>query len=253
MNLDEQLRTALQDETKGWVAPPELKERVLKQVASTQGGKKMKKWLVAGIVAAALLIPTGAYAGYNYLADNIYGSHENVAQFGVDQQQYDRLEAKLQGAEQSFSEEEFAKIMSLLKELGNYNLKIADSKGALHPEQLSAVDQVAYTKLTAELEPYFAKLNEGAAPKGEVKSVAVDTFWNEQIQKAEQIFDKKEVAHFKRIINDLKTYNAKIVDPDGSIHLDRLSEADKTNLEQIDNELKPYSEKLGFFMIKPSE
>ncbi|KGE19085.1 DUF3600 domain-containing protein [Paenibacillus wynnii] len=244
MNLDEQLRAALQDETKGWVAPPELKERVLKQVASTQGGKKMKKWLVAGIVAAALLIPTGAYAGYNYLADTIYGSQENVAQFGVTQQQYDQLEAKLQGAEQNFSEEEFAKLMSLLKELGNYNLKIADSKGVLHPEQLSANEQVAYTKLTAELEPYFAKLNKETAPSN-------DTSWSKRMKQAEQTFSEVELADFKRILNEMKNYNDITMDSDGSVHMDRLSETDKINHQQLYDQIKPYTDKLGTVIMPP--
>ena len=59
MSFNEELRNVLQKEASNHAAPPELKEKILNQVVFTQGGRRMKKWLVASIVAAALLIPTG--------------------------------------------------------------------------------------------------------------------------------------------------------------------------------------------------
>lgn len=207
----------------------------------------MKKWLVASIVAASLLIPTGAYAGYHYLADSIYGSQDNVAQIGATQQKYDELEAKLQKAEQSFSEQKFTQLMALLKDLGRYNVKIADTEGVLHPEQLSADEQEAYKSLTAELEPYFAQLNEAGVSLGAVPTlITLDTLWNEQRDRAEQILNQEELAAVQKIVNELKVYDVKALDPDGSIHNDRLSEADLTNQKQLIEQLSPYMEKLGF-------
>ncbi|ULO06519.1 DUF3600 domain-containing protein [Paenibacillus sp. 19GGS1-52] len=251
MNLEEELRTVLREETRNWIAPPELQGKILKQVLSTQGGRRMKKWLVASIVAVSLLIPTGAYAGYHYLADSIYGSQDNVTQIGATQQKYDELEAKLQKAKQSFSEQEFTQLMDLLKKLGSYNLKIADAEGGLHPEQLSADDQKSYKSLTAELEPYFAQLDVARATLGAVPTLTFDTLWNEQRKKAEQILSQPELAAVEAIINELKVYDAKTLDPDGSIHTDRLSEADLINQKQLIEQLSPYMKKLGI-MFKPS-
>ncbi|MFD1903126.1 hypothetical protein ACFSQ7_01710 [Paenibacillus rhizoplanae] len=81
-------------------------------------------------MAATLLIPTGAFAGYHYLADSMYGSKEAAAVIGLTPQKYEELEAKLQRLKHNFSEEEAATVMSLLKELGEYNQLAADSQGA---------------------------------------------------------------------------------------------------------------------------
>lgn len=251
MNFNEELRTVLQKEAGHHAAPPELKEKILNQVVFKQGGRRMKKWLVASIVAAALLIPSGAYAGYNYLADSMYGSQENVAQIGVTDQQYDKLEAKLQNAKQSFDEEEFTKLMSLLKKWGGYNLKMADEEGVFHLDRLSAEDQKAYKSLNAELEPYFERLNEVETPKASVPTVDTNTFWDELLDKAEHNLSEEEYTDVQQLINDLNSYNAKVIDLDGSVHMDRLTEADKADQERLMEELNPYMKKLGI-MLKPS-
>ncbi|WP_339289501.1 DUF3600 domain-containing protein [Paenibacillus sp. FSL E2-0201] len=251
MNFNEELRTALQEEARNCTAPPELKEQILNRTAPKQGGRRMKKWLVASILAAALLIPTGAYAGYNYLADTLYGSQITVATIGVTQQQYDRLEAKLQNAKQTFNEEEFTKLMSLLKELGAYNLQMADAEGVFHLEQLSAQEKKAYKKLQMELEPYFEQMNEAKTSKKSVKSVDRDTFWNSLLEKAEQRLTNKEFEETKRLIIELQSYDAKVFDSDGSVHMERLSNEEIQNQEKLMEALDPYIKKLDL-MIKPS-
>jgi hypothetical protein len=251
MNFNDELRTVLQEEAKQHTAPEELKGKILEQVMSTQGGRRMKKWIVSSILAAALLIPTGVYAGYNYLTDSIYGSQEAVASIGVTQQQYDRLEAKLQNAKQSFNEEEFTKLMSLLKELGDFNVRIGDSEGVFHVDQLNADEQAAYKNLVAELEPYFKQLNEATAPNKSAPVVDRDAFWTSVLEKAEQRLTKQESVETERLINELRSYDAKVFDADGSVHMDRLSDADKANQEKLMEALDPYMNKLDL-MVKPS-
>jgi hypothetical protein len=251
MNFNEELRTVLQEEARNLSAPPELKEQILNQTVTRLGGRRMKKWLVASILAAALLVPTGAYAGYNYLADTLYGSQETAATIGVTQQQYDRLEAKLQNAKQSFNEEEFTKLMSLLKELGSYNLQMADAEGIFHLEQLSEKDQKAYKELQAELEPYFQQMNEVKTPKTSAQSIDRNTFWDNLLEKAKKNLSEEEFQEVGPLIHELKSYDAKVLDADGSYHMDRLSNADKVNQEKLMDELNPYMKKLDL-MIKPS-
>lgn len=251
MNFNDELRTVLQDEARHRTAPPELKKTILNQVVFKQGGRRMKKWLVASIVAATLLIPTGAYAGYNYLADSMYGSQENVAQKGVTQEKYDKLETKLQSAKQSLNEEEFTGLMSHLKELGEYNLKMGDAEGKLHLERLSTEEQKAYKSLIAVLEPYFKQLNQEGTPRASAPTVDINTFWQEKLDEAEKILSKEEFDIVHQLISDLNGYDAQVLDPDGSIHMDRLSEADKADQERLMEELNPYMKKLGV-MLKPS-
>ncbi|HBS47435.1 MAG TPA: DUF3600 domain-containing protein [Paenibacillus sp.] len=251
MNFNEELRTVLQEEARNLSAPLELKEQILNRAVAKQGGRRMKKWLVASIMAAALLIPTGAYAGYHYLADNMYGSPATAATIGVTQQQYDRLEDKLQNAKQSFDEEEFTKLMSLLEELGSYNLQMADAEGVFHLEQLGAKDQKAYKELQAKIEPYFEQINEAKTSKKSVQSVDRDAFWNGLLEKAEQRLTKKEFEEIERLIIDLQSYDAKVFDADGSVHMDRLSKEEIQNQEKLIEALDPYIKKLDM-MIKPS-
>lgn len=151
MKLDEQLRTAYQEETKDWSISASIKHKMMDSIRNDSHIRRnRKKWLVTGLLAVVLIVPTGAYAGYTYLADGIYGSQENVAAMGGTAEDYMRLEAKLQTAKAHFSEEEFVQYMDLLKQMGQMALKHADSQGNMHPEQWSTVEQERYNLLAAE-------------------------------------------------------------------------------------------------------
>ena len=78
MSLDCRVRESIQEEAKGIVAPPELKEKVIVQIKMNRGGSKRKKRLIAGVLAAAFLIPTTGFAYQSIMADGIYGSFENL-------------------------------------------------------------------------------------------------------------------------------------------------------------------------------
>ncbi|OZB96170.1 DUF3600 domain-containing protein [Paenibacillus sp. XY044] len=251
MSLDERLKTAFTEETKDWNVPADLKGKILNRVVTHQPGRRMKKWIAAGILTAALLIPTGAYAGYSYLADSIYGSQENIAKYGVGQEQYAELEAKLQSAKQNLSEEEFTKWLPLLKELGTMNMKIADANGDIHPDRLSADEQKQYNSLLSELEPIFSKLNEiQSSPKREVKMADNAAFWGGIVDQARLAFSKEEFDEFQKLIDELKAYDAKTLDPDGSVHLERISVEDESNIDRVTEQLQPYFKKLGI-TVKP--
>ncbi|WP_341346301.1 DUF3600 domain-containing protein [Paenibacillus sp. FSL H3-0469] len=253
MNFNEELRTVLQEKARSLNAPPELKERILNQTVTGQGGRRMKKkWIVAGILAATLLIPTGAFAGYHYLADSVYGSKEAAARIGLTPQKYEELETKLQSLKQNFSEKEYSRAMSLLKELGDYNLLAADSKGAFHIEQLDAEEQKAYKKLLVELEPYFKKMNELKNPKAKVSGAERSAFWDSLLEKAEQRLTEQEYSELEPIINKLKSYDSMVTDSDGSVHMDRLSTEEIQDQQELLEALTPYVDKLDLMVKKSS-
>lgn len=240
MSLDHNLRQALQEEAEDWSAPPELKGKILSGIVPGQGGRRMKKWFAATILAAALLIPTGAYAGYSYLADSMYGSQDNLVQVGGTQEEYDHLEAKLQQAKASFSEKDFAVLTSLLQELGGYNLKMADADGVLHPGQLSDAEQKSYKELTTQLEPYFKQLNEAKAPGTVASAADTSDFWDRLLVKAEQSYSGEELAGIGQWIGELKAFDATTADPSN-----RLTEAEVAQYKQLLEQLNPYLKKLG--------
>ena len=199
----------------------------------------MKKWILSSILAAALLVPTGAYAAHYYLADSIYGSQENVSHIGGTQQKYDELETKLQEAKRNLTEEEFTTFATLLKEMGQYNLKIADSEGFLHPEQLSAEEQDIYTELTTALDPLLTKLNEHKSPRTYPdNSIFID------IDKAKEILNAKEFIQFEDLLEEMRILSQKSVDSNGQYHKERLSDTDITMLEQLGQSLQAYLDKI---------
>lgn len=249
MSLEHNLRQALHEEAGAMHAPPELKGEILNRISPGQGGRRMKKWLVAAVVAATLIIPTGAYAGYNYLADSLYGSQDNTAKIGGTQQDYDQLEAKLQQAKSSLSGEDFTALSTLLHELAGYNLQIADDEGGLHPEKLSAADQQRYKELAAAIEPYNDKLNQAEAPGTAANTADTDfaAFSNQLLVKAEQTFSGEELAVVQQLIGDWKVYTARISGPDhSSVSDDELAEQ-----AALLEKLNPYLKKMGY-RIKPS-
>ncbi|WP_336764578.1 DUF3600 domain-containing protein [Paenibacillus sp. USHLN196] len=245
MKLDEQLRKAYQEETQDWSISARTKYKIMDGIRSDSYRRKSrKKWLVTALLVAVLIIPTGAYAGYSYLADGIYGSQENITAMGGTAEDYMRLEAKLQTAKAHFSEEEFVQYMDLLKQMGQMALKYADSQGNIYPEQWSTVEQERYNLLIAELEPFFEKM-EAVTTASQKEPMNEQQFWTEQLAQAEEMFSKGEFTEFKSVYEQMKKYEAIVVDKDGSIHEERLSAEQKDDLRQLRDRLIPYLEKLG--------
>ncbi|MNC19831.1 hypothetical protein D3C75_677700 [compost metagenome] len=171
---------------------------------------------------------------------------------GGTRQGYDHLEAKLQQAKNSLSKEDFAALTALLHQIGDYNLKIADAEGVLHPEKLSSTDQESYKELTVKLAPYFKKLEqtESTVTKSSVNTVDSSTFWDQQLVKGEQTFSGEELASFKQLLSELKAFNNQI-EQGGSTHPERLTEEEAARLKQLYEELNPYLKQLGI-RIQPS-
>ncbi|KGP77819.1 MULTISPECIES: DUF3600 domain-containing protein [unclassified Paenibacillus] len=253
MNLDEQLRASFQEDTKDWNIPERTKHKVMNAIRSESRLKNhRKKWLVTMLLAAVLIIPTGAYAGYTFLVDGMYGSQENISAVGGTSEDYMRLEAKLQTAKAHLSSEEFNQFMGLMKQMGQMALKYADQQGELHPEQWSVTEQMEFNRLTAELEPFFEKL-EAASVDSPKQPLAQEQFWEEQLAMAETKFSEEQFTEFKSLYEQMKQYEAIVMDQDGSIHEERLSAEQKEELQQVREQIYPFLEKLGLDVRKPGE
>ncbi|WP_340399398.1 DUF3600 domain-containing protein [Paenibacillus sp. FSL H8-0079] len=244
MKLEDELRSAYREETRKWSNSPGGKENMLKAIRSrSRGNRRPRKWLVAAIIAAVLIIPTGAYAGYTYLADDIYGSEQNIRVLGGTADDYNRLEAKLQEAKAYFSDDEFTQYMSLLKQLGQMALAHADSQGDLHPEQWSTVDQEKYNQLVASLEPFFERLEDASEQK---EMMDHEQFRTETYKAAEERLSKEEFIEFQALFENMEKYEAIVVDKDGSIHEEQLSVEQKKDLDHVREKFYSYLRQLGF-------
>lgn len=244
-DLDEQLHTALREHTKHWTAPPHLQKQIVKNISPKQGGNKMKKWLVSTIIAALLLIPVGAYAGYHYLADSIYGSKEAVMEVGGTSEQYERLEKKLLNAKHQLSEEEFTKFMGILKEYGQFYLKYADASGAIHPESWSTQEKARYEALVVELTPLFERL-EQLDKQASGSPMDDKAFWEEALKLAKEKFTETEFDDFESKYKVMWNYKEIVMDKNNQLQWDRLSEKEQAEVKEIRPILMQYLERLGY-------
>ncbi|WP_315793638.1 DUF3600 domain-containing protein [Paenibacillus sp. BIC5C1] len=253
MNIDEQLRTAYQEETEDWIIAERTKHKIMNAIRSESHLKRhRKKWLVTVLLVAVLIIPTGAYAGYTYLANEMYGSQENISAVGGTSEDYMRLEEKLQSAKAHLSEEEFIQFMGLMKQMGQMALKYTDQQGEMHPEQWSVTEQTEFNRLTAELEPFFKKL-EAASVNSPKEPMDQEQFWKEQLAMAETKFSEEQFTEFKSLYEQMKQFEAMVMDQDGNMHEERLSAEQKEELKQVREQIFPFLEKLGLDVRKPSE
>ena len=239
MKFEDQLRKAYREESATVTPPPEMKDKVMNQIKGRGGQMKGRKWLMVTILAAAVILPTGAYAGYTYLADSIYGSKEQIVERGGTAEGYERLEAKLQDARSQFSEEEFESFMELLKQMGQFATLHADSQGNLNPEEWSADIQEEYAALMQKLEPYAAKLEEfkeGDVPPDHQEQIA---YWDDRIAKAQDILTPEDYEQFSELYKQYKAYVAIVNNGD------ELSQSQMDDVARLKIELEPFWEQLG--------
>lgn len=123
----------------------------------------MKKRMLAGIAAVAILIPSVAVAA-SYLADDIFGSSAVIEQRGGTQEDYQAIEGMLQAAKGKLTEDEFKEYMELTKQLVQLKLKMTDENGVKHEEKLTKEEQQQFEQLASKLAPYFDKINETTKP-----------------------------------------------------------------------------------------
>ncbi|MEI0735477.1 hypothetical protein VQ056_00410 [Paenibacillus sp. JTLBN-2024] len=64
-------------------------------------------------------------------------------------------------------------------------------------------------------------------------------FWGGIVDQARLTFSKEEFNEFQTLINELKAYDDKTLDPDG------ISEEDESKIDQLTEQLEPYFKKLG--------
>lgn len=247
-DLDQQLQKALQEHTKHWTAPSHLQHQIVKEISATQGGKAMKKWLISAIITALLLIPVGAYAGYHYLADTIYGSKEAVLQLGGTEQQYERLEKKLIQAKNQLSEEEYTKFMKILKEVGQFYLQHADVNGNIDSTTWSKQEQARFEALTKELTPLFERLEQLDKQATNTSPMDEAAFWEKALKQAKTAFTEAEYKEFQHIYETMWSYKSIVTDEKDSsnLHWDRLSKEKQDEVNEMRPKLLKYLERLGY-------
>ncbi|GIO69661.1 DUF3600 domain-containing protein [Paenibacillus sp. FSL M7-1455] len=167
MSIDQELREELRQVADSMHCPPDLYGRVQQSyqqyVNEKRGRSPMKKRLLAGIAAVAILIPSAVFAS-SYLADEIFGSVKTIEQHGGSQESYQEIEGMLQTAKSKLSEAEFKEFMELFKEMVQLKLKMTDEKGIKLEEKLTQEEKQRFEQLVSKLAPFFEKINGNAKP-----------------------------------------------------------------------------------------
>ncbi len=121
----------------------------------------IKKNIVSVILAASLIVPTGAIAYQTILADELYGSFENVKAHlsSATMEGYLLLDAKLTQAQGDMEKKEFKRFKELLNVVTSAKVEYGDKYGNID------YSKVPFKKLTElkntlyEIQPFYDQLN----------------------------------------------------------------------------------------------
>ncbi|GGO02529.1 hypothetical protein [Saccharibacillus kuerlensis] len=221
MGLEQELQSALQKKTRDWKAPEEVLRKISAQIEAnetTSGSayadrhrSKVRKRILVAVLSAVLILPAGAYAGYHYLADAIYGSKGN---FGGDLNAYEQLEAKLQTVKSQMSDSEYAQLTRLLREAASLINPHVGEDGQVKTSEMSVEELERLEALEQEIVKQTAGLDTSEEARAQAdENFTEEDFWAEMIVKAEQKFDSTEYAEFRALIEKAKGYGREWDEP----------------------------------------
>jgi hypothetical protein len=127
----------------------------------------VRKRLVTAILAAALLIPTSAFAYQSILADELYGSFENLKKHAasITMNGYMIFNAKLLQAKGELGNKEYEKFKDSMYIITDAKLKYGNKYGNTDFDLMSSKQKAEIKEATMEVQPYFDKLNGDTSSK----------------------------------------------------------------------------------------
>ncbi len=166
MSIENKLRCELNEYVSGIVFPEQLDTRIRNSYKSWMENKhhtgmRGNRKIITVMIAAFLLIPSAAMAFNFFLADEFYGSFDQLKKkvAAATMENYMRLNAKLSMAKGELGEEEYEEFKKMLKVISSAKLEYGDKNGNVDYEQLPS-DKVAEIKnAMVELMPVFDHLN----------------------------------------------------------------------------------------------
>lgn len=147
--------------------PVEIHDRSklgINKAKSEMGGKLnrfVKKRLAIAVISACLMIPTGAFAYQALLADDLYGSFDNLKKHAINvtMESYLLFNAKLDQAKGDLGKEEFKQFKNLLSVFTSAKIEYGDKNGNIDYSHLPAEQLEEIKVALSEIQPFFDKLN----------------------------------------------------------------------------------------------
>jgi Domain of unknown function (DUF3600) len=223
----------IKEEINKIVIPPTLHERSkmgVRKARLEKGGRVnrfIKKNMVSAIIAASFILPTGAIAYQTLLADEFYGSFENVKTHlsSATMEGYLLLDAKLAQAQGDMEKEEFKRFKELLKTVTNGKVEYGDKYGNIDYSEVPAKQLAELKNTLYEIQPFFDRLN-GQKSSKEVLSSNEYEEYIEAIMVYEQTMAKSGMKESDEI--------DKLSDDQRAIFIEAQNVLRKVNEKQVD-------------------
>jgi len=146
--------------------PVEIHDRSklgINKAKSEMGGKLnrfVKKRLAIAVISACLMIPTGAFAYQALLADDLYGSFDNLKKHAINvtMENYLLFNAKLDQAKGDLGKEEFKQFKNKLSVFTSAKIEYGDKNGNIDYSHLPAEQLEKIKVALSEIQPFFDKL-----------------------------------------------------------------------------------------------
>lgn len=148
----------------------ERSKRGIQEAKSEMGGtvkRFVKRRIAITIMAACLMVPTGAFAYQSLLADDLYGSFDNVKKHiaNITMKSYLLFDAKLSQAKGELGKEQFEQFKEILHVITNAKLELGDKNGNIDYSQVSEEKLLEIKAAIYEIQPYFDRLNDQPSSK----------------------------------------------------------------------------------------
>lgn len=161
MKVDEKIIHYFEEKRQSLQPPDHLRREVLNKIDEYDGGSKIKKRLIAFCLAISFIIPTSTLSYTAYLADELYGSMENVISHfsSATADSYVLLQAKLLQAKGELTKEDFQTFMEQLKTIVSLKMDYGDSYGNMDITAIPDEKVEQYKEALSLAQPYFDRLN----------------------------------------------------------------------------------------------
>ncbi|WP_214821880.1 MULTISPECIES: DUF3600 domain-containing protein [unclassified Exiguobacterium] len=163
--------------------PSELRERGRKGVKRAKEEMRrepgfIRRRLITAGIAAALLIPTGAFAYQSLLADELYGSFDEMKVHIVSAtlEKYLLLDAKLNQAKGVLGEAEYEEFKRGLSVFTDTRIAYGNTNGNVDYEAIPKAERAEVKQALADLQPYFDQLNDQPAARDVLTADEYDAY-----------------------------------------------------------------------------
>jgi hypothetical protein len=180
--------------------------------ANSEKGGKLKRYvrnnIAVVILAASLIVPTGAIAYQSFLVEEFYGSFEDVKIHisSATMEGYLLLDAKLTQAQGDMEKGEYKRFKELLSVITTAKVDYGDKYGNIDYSQVPNEQLLQIENTLLEIQPFFDQLN-GQKSSREVLSTDEYKEYIHAIMVYEQIMAQsgmKESDEVDKIPSDLK-------------------------------------------------